>query len=287
MCLQYIFFFFLMIRRPPRSTLSSSSAASDVYKRQVSTQSTGVVQLDATVVQQPATVVQQPSEMAGVSVARALLSAGHGDSGSSNFDAHGWLMTIAFAVVCVSLLTVRDLGWQLMPLGAIVSALGRTQLVDLPKWWIVHAVIQSVAVILAVAGLISAYDNTSEHWHNWHSKLGLAVVVLVAFQAVAGAVRPGAVCGDANGVAHAVWVVGHRMLAGVIFILAIVNILEGMELNSVETVSKAGFVVCVVLMALIYVSILLITTFNKTHNTPEVEDTTETADMQIEEQKKT
>eukprot|EP00658_Telonema_sp_P-2_P078518 TRINITY_DN7369_c0_g1_i1.p1 TRINITY_DN7369_c0_g1~~TRINITY_DN7369_c0_g1_i1.p1 ORF type:complete len:384 (+),score=70.98 TRINITY_DN7369_c0_g1_i1:85-1236(+) len=30
-----------MIRRPPRSTLSSSSAASDVYKRQVSTQSTG------------------------------------------------------------------------------------------------------------------------------------------------------------------------------------------------------------------------------------------------------
>eukprot|EP00656_Telonema_subtile_P030387 TRINITY_DN33369_c0_g1_i2.p1 TRINITY_DN33369_c0_g1~~TRINITY_DN33369_c0_g1_i2.p1 ORF type:complete len:231 (+),score=48.98 TRINITY_DN33369_c0_g1_i2:62-754(+) len=34
-------FFFLMIRRPPRSTLSSSSAASDVYKRQVSTQSTG------------------------------------------------------------------------------------------------------------------------------------------------------------------------------------------------------------------------------------------------------
>eukprot|EP00658_Telonema_sp_P-2_P084326 TRINITY_DN9333_c0_g1_i4.p1 TRINITY_DN9333_c0_g1~~TRINITY_DN9333_c0_g1_i4.p1 ORF type:complete len:187 (-),score=29.65 TRINITY_DN9333_c0_g1_i4:664-1224(-) len=34
-----------MIRRPPRSTLSSSSAASDVYKRQVSTQSTGVFAL--------------------------------------------------------------------------------------------------------------------------------------------------------------------------------------------------------------------------------------------------
>eukprot|EP00658_Telonema_sp_P-2_P031222 TRINITY_DN23412_c0_g1_i2.p1 TRINITY_DN23412_c0_g1~~TRINITY_DN23412_c0_g1_i2.p1 ORF type:complete len:158 (-),score=36.23 TRINITY_DN23412_c0_g1_i2:802-1275(-) len=31
-----------MTRPPPRSTLSSSSAASDVYKRQVSTQSTGV-----------------------------------------------------------------------------------------------------------------------------------------------------------------------------------------------------------------------------------------------------
>eukprot|EP00656_Telonema_subtile_P013433 TRINITY_DN16822_c0_g2_i2.p1 TRINITY_DN16822_c0_g2~~TRINITY_DN16822_c0_g2_i2.p1 ORF type:complete len:370 (+),score=105.77 TRINITY_DN16822_c0_g2_i2:23-1132(+) len=39
----FFFFFFLMIRRPPRSPLSSSSAASDVYKRQVSTQSTGTV----------------------------------------------------------------------------------------------------------------------------------------------------------------------------------------------------------------------------------------------------
>eukprot|EP00658_Telonema_sp_P-2_P018059 TRINITY_DN1706_c0_g1_i4.p1 TRINITY_DN1706_c0_g1~~TRINITY_DN1706_c0_g1_i4.p1 ORF type:complete len:101 (-),score=13.60 TRINITY_DN1706_c0_g1_i4:155-457(-) len=38
-----------MIRRPPRSTLSSSSAASDVYKRQVSTQSTGILTMTAMV----------------------------------------------------------------------------------------------------------------------------------------------------------------------------------------------------------------------------------------------
>eukprot|EP00825_Cyclidium_porcatum_P042734 TRINITY_DN5911_c0_g1_i3.p1 TRINITY_DN5911_c0_g1~~TRINITY_DN5911_c0_g1_i3.p1 ORF type:complete len:169 (+),score=41.19 TRINITY_DN5911_c0_g1_i3:76-582(+) len=41
MCLcRFLLFFFLMIRRPPRSTHCISSAASDVYKRQVSTQST-------------------------------------------------------------------------------------------------------------------------------------------------------------------------------------------------------------------------------------------------------
>eukprot|EP00831_Metopus_contortus_P068550 TRINITY_DN6131_c0_g1_i7.p1 TRINITY_DN6131_c0_g1~~TRINITY_DN6131_c0_g1_i7.p1 ORF type:complete len:161 (-),score=46.51 TRINITY_DN6131_c0_g1_i7:63-545(-) len=40
MVLSQFFFFFLMIRRPPRSTQGVSSAASDVYKRQVSTQST-------------------------------------------------------------------------------------------------------------------------------------------------------------------------------------------------------------------------------------------------------
>eukprot|EP00658_Telonema_sp_P-2_P000721 TRINITY_DN10263_c0_g1_i14.p1 TRINITY_DN10263_c0_g1~~TRINITY_DN10263_c0_g1_i14.p1 ORF type:complete len:110 (+),score=34.51 TRINITY_DN10263_c0_g1_i14:127-456(+) len=38
-----------MIRRPPRSTLSSSSAASDVYKRQVSTQSTGSTQAKSSI----------------------------------------------------------------------------------------------------------------------------------------------------------------------------------------------------------------------------------------------
>eukprot|EP00831_Metopus_contortus_P048075 TRINITY_DN3902_c0_g1_i2.p1 TRINITY_DN3902_c0_g1~~TRINITY_DN3902_c0_g1_i2.p1 ORF type:complete len:261 (-),score=30.25 TRINITY_DN3902_c0_g1_i2:36-818(-) len=38
----FFFVFFLMIRRPPRSTQGVSSAASDVYKRQVSTQSTWV-----------------------------------------------------------------------------------------------------------------------------------------------------------------------------------------------------------------------------------------------------
>eukprot|EP00658_Telonema_sp_P-2_P053475 TRINITY_DN42029_c0_g1_i1.p1 TRINITY_DN42029_c0_g1~~TRINITY_DN42029_c0_g1_i1.p1 ORF type:complete len:120 (-),score=26.16 TRINITY_DN42029_c0_g1_i1:56-415(-) len=46
-----------MIRRPPRSTLSSSSAASDVYKRQVSTQSTGPsiksIQIAVVVVEMP------------------------------------------------------------------------------------------------------------------------------------------------------------------------------------------------------------------------------------------
>eukprot|EP00825_Cyclidium_porcatum_P026548 TRINITY_DN28557_c0_g1_i1.p1 TRINITY_DN28557_c0_g1~~TRINITY_DN28557_c0_g1_i1.p1 ORF type:complete len:174 (-),score=46.20 TRINITY_DN28557_c0_g1_i1:122-643(-) len=40
LCSTLCFFFFLMIRRPPRSTHCISSAASDVYKRQVSTQST-------------------------------------------------------------------------------------------------------------------------------------------------------------------------------------------------------------------------------------------------------
>eukprot|EP00831_Metopus_contortus_P020455 TRINITY_DN19002_c0_g1_i2.p1 TRINITY_DN19002_c0_g1~~TRINITY_DN19002_c0_g1_i2.p1 ORF type:complete len:365 (-),score=85.71 TRINITY_DN19002_c0_g1_i2:117-1211(-) len=42
--LDVAWFFFLMIRRPPRSTQGVSSAASDVYKRQVSTQSTWVEQ---------------------------------------------------------------------------------------------------------------------------------------------------------------------------------------------------------------------------------------------------
>jgi hypothetical protein len=160
-----------------------------------------------------------------------------------------------------------------MPLGAIISVLGRTRVIDLPRWWIIHAVTQSTATILAVAGLISAYNNTSDHWHNWHSTLGLFIVVLTAFQALAGAVRPGAFCGDQDGTAHAVWAVGHRVLGGVIFILAIVNILEGMNLNSVETVNKTMFIICVVLMAIGYASVLAIKAFRKDSDTSDTVET--------------
>eukprot|EP00658_Telonema_sp_P-2_P015439 TRINITY_DN15938_c0_g1_i2.p1 TRINITY_DN15938_c0_g1~~TRINITY_DN15938_c0_g1_i2.p1 ORF type:complete len:131 (+),score=41.23 TRINITY_DN15938_c0_g1_i2:112-504(+) len=53
-----------MIRRPPRSTLSSSSAASDVYKRQVSTQSTGGVKA-ASMATKHAAVLKAASKIFG------------------------------------------------------------------------------------------------------------------------------------------------------------------------------------------------------------------------------
>eukprot|EP00657_Telonema_sp_P-1_P012014 TRINITY_DN8086_c0_g1_i1.p1 TRINITY_DN8086_c0_g1~~TRINITY_DN8086_c0_g1_i1.p1 ORF type:complete len:111 (-),score=78.36 TRINITY_DN8086_c0_g1_i1:28-360(-) len=49
-----------MIRRRPRSTQSRSSAASDVYKRQVSTQSTGNASVNA----QREAMAKQEAEMA-------------------------------------------------------------------------------------------------------------------------------------------------------------------------------------------------------------------------------
>eukprot|EP00831_Metopus_contortus_P047288 TRINITY_DN3811_c0_g1_i14.p3 TRINITY_DN3811_c0_g1~~TRINITY_DN3811_c0_g1_i14.p3 ORF type:complete len:181 (-),score=17.41 TRINITY_DN3811_c0_g1_i14:1309-1851(-) len=61
-------FFFLMIRRPPRSTQGVSSAASDVYKRQVSTQSTWAVVLLATA---PEYTCKPPREFTVVEVATA------------------------------------------------------------------------------------------------------------------------------------------------------------------------------------------------------------------------
>eukprot|EP00658_Telonema_sp_P-2_P053027 TRINITY_DN4141_c0_g1_i10.p1 TRINITY_DN4141_c0_g1~~TRINITY_DN4141_c0_g1_i10.p1 ORF type:complete len:167 (+),score=40.65 TRINITY_DN4141_c0_g1_i10:131-631(+) len=51
-----------MIRRPPRSTLSSSSAASDVYKRQVSTQSTGGTFFDRNVARGNGRVMSMSSD---------------------------------------------------------------------------------------------------------------------------------------------------------------------------------------------------------------------------------
>eukprot|EP00656_Telonema_subtile_P004835 TRINITY_DN1220_c0_g1_i2.p1 TRINITY_DN1220_c0_g1~~TRINITY_DN1220_c0_g1_i2.p1 ORF type:complete len:228 (-),score=44.39 TRINITY_DN1220_c0_g1_i2:184-867(-) len=66
-----------MIRRPPRSTLSSSSAASDVYKRQVSTQSTGDKhpRMATVALRIPPSGVSEPQEAAGeLTCISALLS---------------------------------------------------------------------------------------------------------------------------------------------------------------------------------------------------------------------
>eukprot|EP00658_Telonema_sp_P-2_P084841 TRINITY_DN9531_c0_g1_i1.p1 TRINITY_DN9531_c0_g1~~TRINITY_DN9531_c0_g1_i1.p1 ORF type:complete len:427 (+),score=99.12 TRINITY_DN9531_c0_g1_i1:127-1407(+) len=65
-----------MIRRPPRSTLSSSSAASDVYKRQVSTQSTGEVDCQMDGVEENSSPLHAiPLTTAAVAVSCAIFTA--------------------------------------------------------------------------------------------------------------------------------------------------------------------------------------------------------------------
>merc|ERR1711998_46259 len=167
---------------------------------------------------------------------------GHGHGGNSDYDAHGWLMAIAFAV--------------LFPIGVIISALGK--LVDLPNWWIIHGCVQSVAAFLAIAGCVVAIDATSDHFHNWHATLGLTIIILVLLQVAAGTFRPGALWGSKDGKAHAVFVVVHRAFGVVIIILAWVNSWKGMDLHSVETVNKVLYIVCIALMAIAYVSILVV-----------------------------
>eukprot|EP00656_Telonema_subtile_P009011 TRINITY_DN1420_c0_g1_i7.p1 TRINITY_DN1420_c0_g1~~TRINITY_DN1420_c0_g1_i7.p1 ORF type:complete len:286 (-),score=82.01 TRINITY_DN1420_c0_g1_i7:95-952(-) len=66
-----------MIRRPPRSTLSSSSAASDVYKRQVSTQSTGTRATN-----------MSPVKCALFAALFVAFAVGHADVVKEEIDAH-------------------------------------------------------------------------------------------------------------------------------------------------------------------------------------------------------
>eukprot|EP00658_Telonema_sp_P-2_P043044 TRINITY_DN3099_c0_g1_i6.p1 TRINITY_DN3099_c0_g1~~TRINITY_DN3099_c0_g1_i6.p1 ORF type:complete len:194 (+),score=26.74 TRINITY_DN3099_c0_g1_i6:109-690(+) len=157
------------------------------------------------------------------------------------------LMTMGFAVV--------------MPIGAIFVAACRAQLVTVPKWWLVHAVIQSVGACLAVAGLLVAWkqidDDGTGHWHDWHGKLGLSLVSIVVAQILVAVLRPGALYGSKEGTPHTLWSWVHRLVGVAIFVLAVVNMYKGLELNDVSTVPRVLFIILVVIVVIAYVVVLL------------------------------
>eukprot|EP00656_Telonema_subtile_P034977 TRINITY_DN3899_c0_g1_i4.p1 TRINITY_DN3899_c0_g1~~TRINITY_DN3899_c0_g1_i4.p1 ORF type:complete len:455 (-),score=112.16 TRINITY_DN3899_c0_g1_i4:584-1948(-) len=125
-----------MIRRPPRSTLSSSSAASDVYKRQVSTQSTGNLR------QEPRpSVLSTSSSMAGN--VRAVLALLKKNAKLKGRHAGSTCCEILLPVVLVLLVVAgfflseeetfkrRNYAGELLDFGAVISAAASAVGVDL------------------------------------------------------------------------------------------------------------------------------------------------------------
>lgn len=143
-----------------------------------------------------------------------------------------------------------------MPIGIVVGVMGRLQLVALPKYWIVHAAFQVTGSALAVAGLLVAWKEIDDlgtgHWHDWHAKLGLSIVVIAGAQILAGMFRPGALCGAKGGIAHEIWSWVHRFGGAAIVIMAAVNIFQGMNLNDVAAAYRILFGVFFGLMVLAY-----------------------------------
>ena len=138
-----------------------------------------------------------------------------------------------------------------MPCGAILSSFSRLDLLSLPKWWLVHGFIQTVGAILAIVGLVLAYEGVEDmgmdHWHNWHMQLGLALVVILWLQVFAAVLRPGAFFGSKDGTPHAMWSFAHRIIGIATLILGVVNIFKGMALHEVDTTYRVLFIIAICL----------------------------------------
>lgn len=145
-----------------------------------------------------------------------------------------------------------------MPLAVLVSTIGRLGLVDIQKWWLIHAGLQSVGLVLVTIGVGIAMAEIDEHsgkshWDTWHAKLGLTLVVLCWAQAIAGVIRPGSCFGTKDSMAHRIWSACHRVCGVGLLVGGIVNIFEGMELHNVEDLNVFLYAMAVAIFGCVIV----------------------------------
>ena len=154
-------------------------------------------------------------------------SGGHGHGGGSGevsesvYRWHGVCMIAAWAL--------------LAPTGVVVSRLCRSH-----AWWFkVHRAVQSLAVLLAVAGLVIIVEGINvagiSHMHGGHTYLGAAVIALALLQPAVALARPHAPEGEEAKSAQRLWWERlHRTTGYVLLVIALVNVFTGITNGHVK-----------------------------------------------------
>ncbi|CAM6016637.1 unnamed protein product [Sphagnum balticum] len=125
------------------------------------------------------------------------------------YKAHGWLLWLAFGVF--------------FPVGILLSRYGQYRL----KWWFeAHLVLQILGVITSTIGVAIAlkkFDALDDHMT--HTKLGVAIMVLVWVQVVLSIIRP-----KRGQVSRVPWYFIHWLFGTAAVLLAWYNIFKGLDL---------------------------------------------------------
>jgi Reeler domain/Eukaryotic cytochrome b561/DOMON domain len=138
------------------------------------------------------------------------------DSESNLVDIHAFLMVFAFVIV--------------MPIATLMA---RYRPVD--KWFIMHAVLQTVAILLIIGGLYTIMkefeDKNRDHGGFMHATVGFAVAILSGIQWLAGIARPHK---NANAETQSLlrhsWEILHKTIIGKFLIIAgLINVFLGLD----------------------------------------------------------
>ncbi|KAB2078233.1 hypothetical protein ERO13_A06G137100v2 [Gossypium hirsutum] len=98
-----------------------------------------------------------------------------------------------------------------------------------------HAIFQTLAVLLVTVGAVMSIKNFENSFNNHHQRLGLALYVAIWMQALIGIFRP-----PRGNKRRSTWYLTHWILGTVISMVGIINIYTGLEAYHKKTSKSTG-----------------------------------------------
>jgi hypothetical protein len=179
-------------------------------------------------------------------LARADAHSAHASSTSSDVDrlkpsvaAHGWFMTLAWAVcIPVAVLAVRYGKVHLEECSrgnstdsAVTSA--NMWLRSNARWFQIHLALNSIGLVCALVGFILIYLEANvggEHFTSKHSVIGMATLVLGFLQPLNACFRPSTPIQGVNKTfSRSAWEIYHRTSGAIAFLCSIAAVISGLE----------------------------------------------------------
>ncbi|XP_059450763.1 cytochrome b561 domain-containing protein At4g18260-like isoform X2 [Corylus avellana] len=144
-----------------------------------------------------------------------------GNKGSS----HHKSQKLLFEITLHGFLLWASLGF-LMPVGILVIRMSNREECGrrLKILFYLHAILQTLMVLLATAGAVMSIKNFNNSFNNYHQRIGVLLYAIIWLQALIGFVRP-----QRGSKARSIWFFVHWLLGTTVSILGVLNIYTGLQ----------------------------------------------------------
>ncbi|KAB8455110.1 hypothetical protein FH972_025263 [Carpinus fangiana] len=151
---------------------------------------------------------------------KATTHAGHKDSSH-----HKQSQKLLFEITLHGFLLWASLGF-LLPVGILVIRMSHREECGrrLKILFYVHAILQTLMILVATAGAVMSIKNFNNSFKNYHQRIGLLLYGIIWLQALVGFVRP-----KRGSKARSVWFFVHWLLGTTVSILGVLNIYTGLQ----------------------------------------------------------